>query len=209
MNKDIFIKEEGDNFYKRNYKSLNTSIDIITNNISIKNNFNILEIGCSNGYRLSYLKKNNPDSNFFGIDPSISAIENGSNDKDINLSVGTCDHLNFQNNFFDIILIPFVFMYVDRDLLLKSVSEIDRVLKNGGKLIITDFYPNKPRKNSYKHIDGMFIYKQKYFEIFTSTNNYFLQKLECFTHNTSNNQDNYDDTCFYAELIKDTNNLFN
>jgi hypothetical protein len=101
-------------------------------------------------------------------------------------------------------------MYIDRNLLLKSVYEIDRILKNNAKLIITDFYSNRPRKNRYKYIDNTFIYKQKFYEIFTSTNNYFLEKLEYFLHNTNNsNNDIYDETCFYIELKKDLNNMFN
>ena len=37
----------------------------------------------------------------------------------------------------------------------------------------------------------------------------FLNKLLCFSHNTTNNNDNYDDTCYYIELKKDIYNLFN
>ena len=101
-------------------------------------------------------------------------------------------------------------MYIDRNLLLKSCYEIDRILKNNGKLIITDFYSNRPRKNKYKYIDNTFIYKQNFYKIFTSTNNYFLEKLEYFLHNTSNKiNDIYDETCFYVELKKDLDNMFN
>ncbi len=206
MNKAIFIEKEGNNFYNRNNNYFNTNKDIILENFKKVSNNKILEIGCSNGWRLEYLLNKFPDNEYYGIDPSSDAVSSNSN---INLTIGTCDNLNYSDNYFDIILVPFVFMYFDRELLLKSVSEIDRVLKNNGKLIITDFYPNKPRKNSYKHIDGMFIYKQKYWEIFTSTNNYYLEKLDYFTHNTSNDNDNYDDTCFYVELKKDNINLFN
>lgn len=172
MNKETFLLVEGDNFFNRNHEHFNIVNDVIIKNLKINENSNILEIGCSNGWRLSYLKKQNTTCNFYGIDPSKKAI-NSNVDNEINLSVGTCDDLQFEDEYFDVILIPFVFMYIDRKLLLKSIGEIDRVLKNGGKLMITDFYPNKPRKNSYKHIDGMYIYKQKYFDIFISTQNYF------------------------------------
>lgn len=210
MNKQHFIDCEGNNFFQRNNNYIENDNDIILKNININNIINkkILEIGCSNGWRLNKLFEKNNSCEYYGIDPSIDAINDGKKYSNINLEVGTCDNINNLDNFFDIILIPFVFMYIDRNLLIKSISEIDRVLKNNGLLIITDFYSNKPRKNSYKYIENMFIYKQNYFNIFLSTQNYFLNKLECFTHNTSNNNDNYDDTCFYAELSKDIENLF-
>jgi ubiquinone/menaquinone biosynthesis C-methylase UbiE len=217
MNKDIFLKFEGDNFFNRNINNFNINDDIIINNLKIilnknKNSLNILEIGCSNGYRLNELNSLFPNNEYYGIDPSEKAINYGTNNfKDINFKISTCDKLEFfEDNKFDIILIPFVFMYIDRDLLLKSTYEIDRILKNNGKIIITDFYSNRPRKNKYKYIDNTFIYKQNFYKIFTSTNNYFLEKLEYFLHNTSNEiNDIYDETCFYVELKKDLDNMFN
>jgi ubiquinone/menaquinone biosynthesis C-methylase UbiE len=217
MNKDIFLQFEGDNFFNRNMNSFNNNNDIIINNLTKilnKNttSLNILEIGCSNGYRLNELKLLFLNNNYYGIDPSEKAINYGINNfKDINFKISTCDKLDFyEDNKFDIILIPFVFMYIDRNLLLKSIYEIDRILKNNGKLIITDFYSNRPRKNKYKYVDNTFIYKQHFYKIFISTNNYFLEKLEYFLHNTSNKiNDIYDETCFYVELKKDLDNMFN
>ena len=210
MNKQLFLESEGNNFYLRNKEHIITDNDIILTNLNINkyNNNTIVEIGCSNGWRLNELCKINPNNKYIGIEPSIQA-QNEKASTDIEIINGTCDNINLLDNSVDVIMVPFVFMYIDRNLLFKSVNEIDRILKNNGKLVITDFYSNKPRKNIYKHTPNTFIYKQNYFEIFTCTHNYFLTKLECFIHNTSNNFDNYDDTCFYAELIKDTNNLMN
>ena len=219
MNKQHFLNFEGDNFFKRNIDNINNinkNDDIIINNLNkianLKNstNLNILEIGCSNGWRLNELTKILPNNLYFGIDPSVEAIKFGKhNFNNIKFNKTTCDDMSFyENEKFDVILVPFVFMYIDRNLLIKSIFEIDRVLKNNGTLIITDFYSNRQRKNIYKHIESTFIYKQNYFEIFLSTKNYFLKQLDSFTHNTSNNSDNYDDICFYVELKKDLFNLF-
>lgn len=211
MNKDIFIKEEGDNYFDRNIKNLNNKNDIILKNIDIQNtnNKNILEIGCSNGWRLNELYNLNNLNNYYGFDPSQNAISYGKeNFKNINLFIGTADNINLQDNFCDIILVPFVFMYVDRSLLMKTFYQIDRILKNDGIIIITDFYSNRQRKNLYKHQNNIYIYKQNYFDIFLATKNYFLNKLISFSHNTTNNTNTYDDTCYYVELKKDLLNLF-
>ena len=215
MNKELFLSNEGDNYYERNKYYLYKDDDIILNKLSNYKfhelqNYNILEIGCSNGWRLNEMFKLNPNNNYYGIDPSTNAVNNGfDNFKNISLSVGTCDSIKYNDNYFDIILIPFVFMYIDRELLLKSIAEIDRLLKNNGILIITDFYSNRQRKNEYKHSLNKFIYKQNYFEIFLNSKNYFLNYLICFNHNTSQDSDNYDDTCYYVELKKDLLHLFN
>lgn len=211
MNINNFKEFEGNNFFERNYKNFKNNDDIILKNFKKYSNFKILEIGCSNGWRLNELQKLYSDNKYFGIDPSTDAIKFGNeNFKDISLKVATCDDMNFyDDSYFDIILVPFVFMYIDRNILLKSVYQIDRILKNGGKLIITDFYSNRQRKNNYKYIKDSFIYKQNYFEIFLSTKNYFLEKLDYFSHNTTNENEIYDNTCFYVELKKDLDNMFN
>ena len=185
--------------------------DVILQNFKSKqlNNLNILEIGCSTGWRLHKLHQMYPENNYYGLEPSTEALKIISNDN-IKFNVGTCDEMNmYENNKFDIILIPFVFMYIDRELLFKSIYEIDRILKNNGQLIITDFYSNRQRKNGYKYINNSYIYKQNFYEIFLSSKNYFLDKLVSFSHNTSNQNDNYDDTCCYIELKKDLCNMFN
>ena len=211
MNKDIFLNYEGNKFFSRNLDKLDNKDDVILKklmNVGLSK-MNILEIGCSNGWRLNELNNLFPDNNYFGLDPSKDAIDYGiQNYNKISFNVGTCDNMKYEDNQFDIILIPFVFMYIDRNLLLKSVSEIDRILKNNGRLIITDFYCNRQRKNKYKHVENAFIYKQNYFELFVSSKNYFLENLETFSHNTSADTNIYDDTCFYVELRKDLSNLF-
>lgn len=211
MNKDIFLNYEGNKFFSRNLDKLDNKDDIILGKMKdLKlSNMNILEIGCSNGWRLNELNNLYPNNIYFGLDPSKDAIDYGIQTYNkIYFQVGTCDNMNYEDNQFDIILVPFVFMYIDRNLLLKSISEIDRILKNNGKLIITDFYSNRQRKNKYKHVENAFIYKQNYFDIFLSSKNYFLEKLETFSHNTSVDTNIYDDTCFYVELRKDLSNLF-
>jgi ubiquinone/menaquinone biosynthesis C-methylase UbiE len=211
MNKEHFLNFEGNKFFSRNINNLNNKNDLILEKLKTYklSKMNILEIGCSNGWRLNELSKNSSENNYYGIDPSQDAINFGNlNYKNINFEIGTCDYMKYEDNKFDIILIPFVFMYIDRNSLLKSVSEIDRILKNNGKLIITDFYCNRHKKNIYKHVENSYIFKQNYFEIFLGSKNYFLEKLETFSHNTSLDTNIYDDTCFYAELKKDLFNLF-
>jgi ubiquinone/menaquinone biosynthesis C-methylase UbiE len=137
MNKQNFLNFEGDNFFKRNIDNINKNDDIIINNINKITNLkkftdlNILEIGFSNGWRLNELTKIFPNNIYFGIDPSEETIHFGEqNFNNIKFNKTTCDDMSFyENEKFDVILISFVFMYIDRNLLIKSIFEIDRILK--------------------------------------------------------------------------------
>jgi cyclopropane fatty-acyl-phospholipid synthase-like methyltransferase len=81
--KDLFINSEGDNYYERNKNNLSSPDDMAAKDqiiVSLKTlNIQpkcILEIGCSNGWRLEALR-NIYNSDCFGIDPSSNAVDEG------------------------------------------------------------------------------------------------------------------------------------
>jgi ubiquinone/menaquinone biosynthesis C-methylase UbiE len=145
----------------------------------------ILEVGSSAGYRLNSIKEKYPESEPYGIDPSTKAIVFGKTHyPQINLSVGTADKLPFEKEMFDVVIIGFVFYVVDRELLFQSITEIDRVLKNTGFLIIVDFFSEKPLKNKYAHISDFqaYSFKQRYEDIFTASHLYHLMDKTTLNH---------------------------
>jgi SAM-dependent methyltransferase len=75
---------------------------------------------------------------------------------------------------FDLIILNFVFNWIDRTNLLRSVAEIDRLLVDGGFLIIGDFFPSNLTKVRYHHLDDekVYTYKQNYAGIFTASGLY-------------------------------------
>jgi len=217
--KNAFVTYEADAWFDRNVDVLegyDPTKDII---LKIFNDYgltpnNVLEVGCSYGYRLNAIKNILPNSKVVGIAASSKAIEYGK-DKYLNLDLlnYTADDLSsFGDEYFDTIIIGFVFYVVDRSLLLKVVAEIDRVLKNGGNLIILDFYSTAPSKNPYQHIKGVeaYSYKQKYEETFLAsklylevgkyTQNQFSKKLD-------NSSDYYNQNS-YSILKKDISECY-
>jgi ubiquinone/menaquinone biosynthesis C-methylase UbiE len=189
--KKAFLDFEGDEWFFRNSNSIanyNSEEDAV---INLMKDYNLkaqtlLELGCSAGYRLNAIKEYFPDSIICGLEPSKLAIEYGlKNYPEINFVNGTADDLSsYKDASFDIIIVGFLLYVIDRDLLLKVISEIDRVLKNGGKIILVDFFSELPTKNSYEHIkDALaFSFKQNYDEIFLSTKLYHLIDKSSYNH---------------------------
>lgn len=215
LQKDIFLKTEGDEWYKRNEKNLKkfkSFVDVDQYIEFISNKNKVLEIGCASGKKLEYLHKKTTNKNLYGIDPSINAIESGEkNFPYLNLSVGTADEIFYENNFFDIIIVGFCFYLIDREIIFKVISEIDRLLKQGGKLIITDFEVPYPYKNKYVHTDNVFSYKNDYSSFFTGGKHYTTIKKFSFSHRL-NNFDNLIDeristTILHKENLNDLYNL--
>jgi ubiquinone/menaquinone biosynthesis C-methylase UbiE len=223
MNKQklAFEAYEGDNWFHRNFDSLdNFQVEkdpIISLIESFKIPFkSVLEIGSSFGYRLNGLKERSLVNCYFaGIDPSRDAISYGKKKfKKLDLRIGTADNLSeFKSDSFDLIIVGFVFYVVDRAIYLKAVSEIDRILKNKGCLIILDFFSEKPIRNPYKHISELeaYAFKQKYYQTFTSTNLYQLISLQTFDHESNERSwnRNYKDKLSLSLLMKDYEGGYN
>ena len=189
--KNAFLKYEADAWFGRNKKIIESYSVETDKVVSLITDYRLkpkrlLEVGCSAGYRLNGIKQMFKNCDVFGIEPSLAAINYGKKKYPlVNFQKGTADDMRcYKSESMDIVIVGFVFYVVDRSVLLKAVAEIDRVLKNGGELIIIDFFSEKPNKNRYKHIknDSAFAYKQNYEAIFTSANLYHLLSKSTFSH---------------------------
>ena len=217
--KDSFLNYEANAWFDRNFEVItnyNPNEDRVID-LFKKYNFDkqsILEIGSSAGYRLNALKDLIPNSNVFGIEPSQKAIEFGKkNYKEVNLTHGTADNMSmYEDSSFDVVIVGFVFYVIDRGILFKVVSEIDRVLKNNGVIIIIDFFSEASLKNSYHHIDEFqaYSYKQNYDDIFIASKLYYVLDKSSYSHETKqlDSSNNYSDKYGIALLKKDINSSY-
>lgn len=108
-------------------------------------NSKVLDVGCGPGvFSKEILKKGNK---LWGIDLSSKMIQevkkrmNGEYPKAI-FSTGDICNLNFPNNFFDVVVAIGVLEYIKDDK--KAFSELGRVVKKGGILIVTVINKHNP-----------------------------------------------------------------
>ena len=213
--KKSFLEYEANNWFIRNksiiesYKPKKDKVVSLIQEYKL-NPSSVLEIGCSGGYRLNAIHEIYPNSKVYGIDPSDKAKEYCLKKfNPVKFHKGTADDLSFlPDEKIDLIIVGFVFYVIDRNILFKVISEIDRVLKNGGKLIIIDFFSETPIKNKYEHIKDSeaFSFKQIYEDIFISSKLYYM--IDKWTYNHSNKRldatnDYFDKYCI--SLLKKDN----
>jgi len=143
----------------------------------------ILEIGCSNGIKLEAIC-GELCADGVGVEPSSEAVRSGNaRQKDVNITLhlGTGDNLDFESQQFDIVYFAFCLYLFDRNSLLQSLAEADRVLKPGGFLVITDFDPDFRHKRPYIHRQGLFSYKHDYSHFYIQTGLYHLLGKKSFS----------------------------
>ena len=207
--KEIFIAKEGDQWFKRNnaVDSNNNNFKDVDSFVSlIKDKDKILEIGTSSGTKLDYLSRKHSSFNLglYGIDPSSESIKNGSQQyPNLNLKQGTSDQIDFDDQYFDVVILGFCLYLVDRELMFKTVSEVDRTLKQGGYLVITDFETPVRMKRIYKHIEGVFSYKNNYSKFFLGGGHYSLINKVHFSHSTDIFHTDFDERVSTSVLFKE------
>lgn len=126
----------------------------------------VLEIGCSNGQLLAALCAEFGCAGT-GIDPSATAIAQGrERHPGLRLEVATAERLPFEDVAFDAVVFGFCLYLCDRVDLFRIAAEADRVLADPGWLLITDFQPPFPYRNTYSHCLGVDSYKMDYSAMF-------------------------------------------
>ena len=153
----------------------------------------IVEIGCGEGNTLNYLSKG-LNSEAYGVEPSNEAVDVIKRKyKDIIIKSEFSDSLSFKNEEFDLVHLGFFMYLVDRELYLKTISEIDRILKYGGFLSIIDFDTPYPYSNNYQHKKGVYSHKIDNSRVFISTGLYTIINKYSYSHKKLSFEKNIDD----------------
>lgn len=141
---------------------------------------NILDVGCGQGFQ-SYVLSKNKNNRVVGIDISKENIEiSHKRYPRVNFLVMNAGKMNFKKNHFDEIYAIEVLEHVNN--LEKVLNEITRVLKVGGKLIVSvPYYKSeiwliKLRPTYFKEIHHVRIFKDNELESLCKKSNLVLKK---------------------------------
>jgi SAM-dependent methyltransferase len=147
----------------------------------------VVEVGAANGYRLAALCRCHP-CNATAVEPSGQALADGrARFPEVHFLQGMAHHMpGLEDGRCDLVIVNFVMHWVERALLLRTAAEIDRVLQDGGYLLVGDFYPEAPQRVRYHHLPHaeVWTYKQDYPQLWLASQLYEEVGSLTFDHDT-------------------------
>ncbi len=182
--KNVFLGGEGDCWWSRNRQKIK-ALDYAEPVIAAINGAGIiprkiLEIGCSNGWRLDRMARKY-DARAAGIEPSAQAVSDAClHFPTLEIVQGTADNLPFTDGRFDLVVYGFCLYLCDRSDLFRIAAEGDRVLTDGGYLVVYDFRVTRPYRRAYQPDPRLFSYKMDHAALFLANPAYSLIQLDTF-----------------------------
>jgi len=210
----VFIEKEADAWFERNAKAIlepvksNHRIIQALKQLQISHPFTLVDLGGGSGKVSAGIIETFPNCNATVLEPSAKAIQAGKERfpsiEFLQGSLTQASEMPARN--FDLVLVSGVFCWIDRSLLSQAVANVDRLVKPGGYLLISDFETPYPRANPYHHHPDLYTYKQNYFQPFLALNIYteiYASAGPIEAHSSANENDPYDTWWATAILQKD------
>jgi SAM-dependent methyltransferase len=175
---EIFAAFEADRWFARNHVALREYDLDADGPLRMLSFYNlrperVLEVGAANGFRLAAIAARY-GAKTTAVELSREAIRDGQmRYPQVEFVRGVAHALPLQQPF-DLIIINFVFHWIDRAHLLQASAEVDRLLVDGGYVIIGDFAPMNLTRVPYHHLTerAVYTYKQNYAALFLASGLY-------------------------------------
>ncbi len=158
---DIFIGGEADAWMERNKNKVgDVANDPVLKAMEDAKIFpeRVLEVGCANGWRLKEIKKRHRCG--------VTGVEPNQNIKVPFIYLGGAHDLRVVPPF-DLVIYGFCLYLCDREQLFSIAKEGDRVLEDGGYLIVHDFSAPDAYRVPYHHKEGVFSYHFDYSKLWS------------------------------------------
>ena len=116
----------------------------------IKQDAKVLDVGCAKGYMIYDFKRQYPQLDLYGIDISEYAIENCHPKVKKNLKVGDAKNLEFEDNYFDLVISINTVHNLELEDCIASINEISRVSKGNSFLTVDAYNTDKEKDRMFK-----------------------------------------------------------
>ena len=159
------LRADGDRYFDVNHAGIGTIADPAFDALKMLHGISpitsVLEVGCTNGFRLDRAFREF-GSRCVGIEASPAAVDEGRSlfpDVEIRQGLAPEALATFGDSSFDAIVLGHFLYLLPRSDVFTLAAEVDRLLADGGHLVISDFFHPTPVARHYSHSPALRVLK--------------------------------------------------
>ena len=159
------LRRDGDGYHARNYAGIGTIADPIFDQLNLIHESSaietLLELGCTTGFRLEKARKAF-GARCCGLEISSAAVSEGRDkypEVEIVEGVAPSDLNHWDGQTFDVVIVGHFEYLLPRSELFALAAGVDRLLADGGHLVVMDFFYPHPMSAPYVHSDELRVFK--------------------------------------------------
>lgn len=122
------------------------TVNLFKQHYDLKENAQILDIGCAKGFMVKDFKLLLPKANILGVDISEYAISNADIEVRDSVSVANATNLPFSDKQFDLVISINTIHNLDRNGCLRALCEIERVSSGNSFIMVDGWQSDQERK---------------------------------------------------------------
>jgi len=159
------LRKDGDGYHERNYEGIGTIADPIFDQLLIIHQLtpirSILELGCTTGFRLEKARQGF-GARCCGLEISPAAVAEGRTKyPQVEIVEGAAprDLESWDGETFDVVIVGHFEYLLPRSELFALAAGVDRLLADGGHLVVMDFLYPHAASAPYLHSDQLRVFK--------------------------------------------------
>ena len=159
------LREDGDGYHSRNHAGIGTIADPAFSALELLNQgqpvTSVLEIGCTTGFRLEKARVAF-GARCAGLEISPAAVHEGrTRYPEVQIELGTApgDLNRWSEEQFDVVIVGHFEYLLPRSELFGLAAAVDRLVVDGGHIIVMDFLHPSPMSADYRHHADLRVFK--------------------------------------------------
>jgi SAM-dependent methyltransferase len=159
------LREDGDGYFTRNYAGIGTIADPVFDYLNLVHTISpitsVLEVGCTNGFRLDKARLAFHAS-CAGLEVSPAAVREAKSRfplVDVRAGLAPRDLTFWDGETFDVIIVGHLLYLLPREELFSLAARVDSLLATDGHLVVMDFLSPVPQQSAYAHQSVLQVFK--------------------------------------------------